>query len=418
MALSGGLDSASLLTAVHHWRRSHGGPSLKAIHVNHKIQAAADDWARRSAALCESLDVELVTTQVALKHNGSQGLEAAARVARYAAFEEVLGEGDVLLLAHHRDDQVETLLLRLLRGAGPVGLSGMPRSRPLGAGILARPWLALDRAAIVAWAESERVVFVQDPSNDDSRFDRNFLRNEVLPLIEKRWPGYRQSLSRVAELQGEVSADLLSQAVPEVKSVCGDPGVSLRGIDDDGALAALLHRWLTLAGILPPARAQLREFARQCLSARQDRQPSLALRECQLVSWQGAVYRIPRELPDVIKTQAIVVGQPLTMAGGQVFWLESAGGGLPEGLAMECQPLSPSLRLPLPRGIHKTVKQLCQERGVPPWWRERLPLLCLAGEPYWAAIIGYLTDAGAGFPIGLVPEAGCGPLLQPTWQPF
>jgi len=419
VALSGGVDSAALLHAVQQWHDRHGGPIIKAIHVNHDIQSASGDWAQHAAALCDALGVELTTVKVSVDAQSPQGPEAAARAARYGAFERILQENDALLLAHHRDDQAETLLLRLLRGAGPVGLSGMPPSRPLGTGTLLRPWLGLDRAAIVQWAEAQAISFVQDPSNQDNRFDRNFLRNQVLPLISQRWSGYRETLSRAADLQRELSSELLAQSLPTVESVCGDPGLSLEGLNDEISVATLLHRWLTVSGISPPGRTRLQEFARQCLSAHQDRQPSLRLTGEQLTHWRGVIYRITEPLTSAIETQSVTVGQPVTLAGGQLSWLEADGDGLPAGLTGQCRPISPSMRLPSGGGIHKSVKQLCQEHGVPPWWRDRLPLLCFADEPYWLPIIGPLRGSFAdiGADVAL-KSSSLGPLLRPSWQPF
>ncbi|MFV0276246.1 MAG: tRNA lysidine(34) synthetase TilS, partial [Parahaliea sp.] len=173
-------------------------PPLYALHVNHQLQPAADDWQRSCEQLCQRLALPLHCERVRVTPDG-RGLEAAAREARHAVFARCLGEGEVLFTAHHQDDQVETFFLRLLRGAGLEGLSAMAATRPLGRGLLHRPLLGVPRARLQALARQGGLEVIDDPSNADTALDRNYLRAQVLPLLERRWPGYRATVSRAGE---------------------------------------------------------------------------------------------------------------------------------------------------------------------------------------------------------------------------
>lgn len=186
VAFSGGLDSTVLLHLLAQLARSEALPALSALHVHHGLQAAADGWPAHCQAVCRSLGIPLRVERVQVAVGGS--IEQAARDARYRAFQANLGEGQVLLTAQHLDDQAETLLFRLLRGAGLRGLAAMPVSRPLGGGRLCRPLLGVSRAELEAYAQTHRLDWVEDPSNQDPRFSRNYLRREIMPRLASHWP--------------------------------------------------------------------------------------------------------------------------------------------------------------------------------------------------------------------------------------
>ena len=206
VALSGGVDSCVLLRLLCDWREQDDSlPPLRAIHVNHNMQAAAAQFALACEALCAALAVpfDVVEVEVAAHRDGP---EAAARAQRYAALAAQVRPGELLLTAHHLDDQVETVLLRLLRGAGARGLAGIPTQRTLPDSDVAvmRPLLDVTREQIRQYAQSRGLAYVEDPSNCDLTLDRNYLRLQVLPLLEARWPGYRGTISRAAQNLGPV----------------------------------------------------------------------------------------------------------------------------------------------------------------------------------------------------------------------
>jgi len=189
VALSGGADSASLLIAAHGLGTGFRGLGLRAVHVDHGLQAAAASFREACAALCAALDIPLTVIPVSVQTPPGASVEAAARDARYAALARELRAGECLLTAHHREDQAQTLLLQALRGAGLKGMSAMPVCRPLGRGWHLRPVLEVPQADLLAFGERAGGACIADPMNDDLRFDRGYLRRQVWPLIEVRWPG-------------------------------------------------------------------------------------------------------------------------------------------------------------------------------------------------------------------------------------
>ena len=200
VGFSGGVDSTVLLHLMQCWCQANpDSPPLSAVHINHRMQSAASEWQLHCEWVCKFLQVPIISRAVDVQSQG-RGSEAAARAARYRVFEEQLGRGEILFLAHHLDDQVETFFLRLLRGAGVHGLAAIPDRRPLGEGELVRPLLHTARSELENYAQHHGLECVADPSNSDSAMDRNFLRNELLPRVASRWPGYRHTVVRALSL--------------------------------------------------------------------------------------------------------------------------------------------------------------------------------------------------------------------------
>ena len=226
IAFSGGLDSTVLLHQLVELSRLHPLPPLSAIHVHHGLQTAADAWPAHCQSVCAQLNIPLQVIHVEVQPGAS--LEQAARDARYQAFIGALQAGEVLLTAQHRDDQAETLLFRLLRGAGVRGLAAMPRERVLGAGLLVRPLLSVPRARLHAWATERQIPWVEDPSNADDRPSRNFLRLNIFPALAARWPQASQNMARAAAHVSE-ALQLLEELGRE---------------DLDDALMGNEYRWL------------------------------------------------------------------------------------------------------------------------------------------------------------------------------
>ncbi|MGJ4730503.1 tRNA lysidine(34) synthetase TilS, partial [Luteimonas sp. SDU101] len=218
---SGGLDSTVLLhlLAADGALRRRG---LRAVHVHHGLHPEADAWARHCADACRDLDVHLDVVRVRVARDSGDGLEAAARAARHAAFAGALADDAILALAHHRDDQAETFLLRALRASGTDGLAAMRAWRRFGPGWMWRPLLELPRAALLAHAQRHGLRWIEDPSNASDAHDRNFLRHRVMPLLQARWPQADAAFARAAELQREAAALLDegdAQALAAVRTV-------------------------------------------------------------------------------------------------------------------------------------------------------------------------------------------------------
>ena len=391
--------------------REQGGPPLTAIHIHHGLEDSADDWAALCQQACDRLDIDLQIRSVTVARDAGKGLEAAARTARYAVFRQVLGPGELLMLAHHGDDQAETILHRLFRGTGPRGLAGMPRRRALGHGLLSRPLLGVSRSDIESWAEGWSLPFVTDPSNADVRFDRGYLRQHILPAAQHRWPQFANALGRCAEQQERLLARLGEQALPVGENLLGEPVLAMGAVSDRALLTDLIHHWLSEAGLQAPPATRLTEFARQCLEAGADRSPELPLTDGVLRSWRGhiALTQIPDDLPEL--PRSATVGAAQSGAWGRLEWTGVADSvGLPPGQQLSMRYRREGEKLVGPDGQSRDFGKLCQEYDVPPWWRSRLPLLTDGDTPVYAPLIGPL----AGFNQGVRGQSGG---LTPLWNP-
>ena len=388
VGFSGGVDSTVLLHLLQRWCRANpSAPPLTAIHVNHAMQASADDWQVHCEQVCNFLQVPLISRVVDAR--GAGGSEAAARELRYRVFEEQLQPGAMLFLGHHLDDQVETFFLRLMRGAGVQGLAAIPAGRPLGEGVLCRPLLNITRSQLEHYAGEHGLNCVEDPSNSNTAMDRNFLRAELLPLLATRWPGYRQTVARASEhMAGAVMALQETWPTPDtVHSVMGDPGVAL----DDLILAPVeaaavkLRSWLQGARYPAPDRASLDEFLRQLRVATADARPRLVCSAFVLQRYRDAVYLLPEIAePCSLEPFTLAPGDTCEVPGVGLLGLECAAGGglsLAAGEQLEVAWRQGGERCkPQGRGGSNSLKKLLQEWTVPPWWRNRVPLLYLEGE--------------------------------------
>lgn len=411
VAVSGGRDSLLLMTLLARLHLADGMPPPPVVHVHHGLHPAADDWAARVCRQAAALGcpVEVVRVEVGA---GGEGPEAAARTARLAAFAELLGADEHLLTAHHRDDQAETVLLRLMRGAGPRGLAGMRRRRRLGAGWLTRPLLDIDGADIEAAALALGLDWIEDPANADRSLDRNLLRHEILPRLRARWPAAGSSLARAARACADQESllDALLEPVPEA----GAP-LPLAGLEDRGPAAhARLRRWLDGAGLPMPPRARLDTLLGQLDASadarvRVDLGPAGTAAGVSVRRFGAHLHLVPMARPTPRPAAPLAPG--CTELGCGRLRLEATVG---EGLRADLGPPTVAFRTggerlqPPGRGGTVALKQWLQEQGVPPWERERLPLLCLDGRI--AAVADRLVCAGFG--------AGAGvPGWRIHWQP-
>ncbi|MEO7251074.1 MAG: tRNA lysidine(34) synthetase TilS [Arenimonas sp.] len=377
---SGGMDSTVLLHALcaNDAARARG---VRAIHVAHGLHPDAGLWTQHCRRFCEQSGIELIVEQVHVDRNLGQGLEGAAREARYAAFATHLRADECLALAHHRDDQAETVLLRLLRASGSQGLSSMRSLRVLAAGNIWRPLLDVARASLLEYARRHDLRWIEDSSNDDLRFDRNFLRHRILPVVAERWPQYAQALARSAQLLAE-DAQLLEAEVDhrlaQVRT-CESDALSVTGLLalDKPWRARVLRRWLALLGLppLPGRAAQIIES--ELLLARADAGPAYR--------WAGATLRRWRDLLEVEQDlpawpqnwRADWDGlAPLPLPRGDSLEFLSLGGAVPPGSRFTAARRQGGERITLPGRKHSHVlKKHLQEVGVPPWERGRMPLL-------------------------------------------
>ncbi len=389
VAYSGGLDSSVLLHAMARLRRALGA-ALHAVHVNHGLHADAPAWAAHCERTCEALGVPLRRLVVDVEpHRARHGLEGGARVARYEVLAGLLAPGDCLLTAHHRDDQAETVLLQMLRGGGPAGVAGMPFDTGLGAGRLVRPLLDEPRAALRDYAVVQGLAWLEDPANADTGLDRNYLRHQVLPRLHARWPGLGTTLSRAAGHAAEAAAIVDERAAEDLAAMRGPAPGRLRvdrltGLSEPRRRAVLRH-WCRSLGLPVPDTVRLDEVLRHALPAGPDRSPLVAWGGVELRRYRGELY-LGHPLPAHDPAARLVWDprEPLGLPAGLGRLYLVPGGDLPAGLAeaaLEVRFRAPALACrPAGRAGHRSLKQLFQEAGVPPWLRDRVPLVLLEGR--------------------------------------
>ncbi|MBU0656683.1 MAG: tRNA lysidine(34) synthetase TilS [Gammaproteobacteria bacterium] len=387
IAFSGGLDSHVLLHSAAQLRAVHPHLNLRAVHVDHGLQTPSVGWARHCRQVCEKLAVPFACEHLKLKPVLGESVEAAARTARYAAFTRHLRSGEMLLTAHHRNDQAETLLLHLVRGSGVDGLAAMPEVRTFALGRLGRPLLAFTRQDLQAYADLHQLDYVEDPSNQDVRFDRNYLRRRVMPVLEERWPSVADTLARAARLQRE-SRELLhgflGARLPELQgSRTGTLSVSRLLAQDVVLRKALLREWLAQQGFERPEEQKLLHVISDLLHAREDAEPCVKWHGCEIRRYRDDVYAL-KPLPPHDVTKVLVWGdisQPLRVPSLDLTLQPEVLGEWQEYL--QANPASVTVRfrqggesvcIPY-RGGHHSLKNLLQEAAIPPWERLRLPLV-------------------------------------------
>jgi tRNA(Ile)-lysidine synthase len=384
VALSGGADSASLLIAVCGLGRSFRALSVRAVHVDHGLQPAAHSFSQACAALCAELNIPLAVISATVQTPSGASVEAAARDARYAALQAELGPGECLLTAHHARDQAETLLLQALRGSGLKGLSAMPMCRPFGRGWHLRPVLEVPQDELLAFGARSSATSIVDPMNEDLRFDRNYLRRQVWPRIEARWPGSAAALSRTARHAAEAQELLDGAAAVHVGRLRDGEALSvpgLRALRPSERINALRF-WLSDSGVEPPSTARLTEALRQILDAQDDHLPAIVWGERSLRRYRQRVFIADAHPPRLegMRSWRVESGSRLDLGPnlGSLCWVAQSGGldaaRLPHSLIVRRRDGGESLR-PAPQAKTQTVQHLCQAYGVLPWMRDALPLV-------------------------------------------
>ena len=469
VGLSGGVDSVALLDVLGRLRKDFR-LALSAVHVNHQISAHALEWEAFAKTLCQARGVALTVRRVKVPRDGS-GVEAAARNLRYEAYGGL--EADFVALAHQLDDQVETFLLQLLRGAGAKGLAAMPVLRKYEDGTskdevrrgkgkdegermkaegretgakrdissfiphpssldsnpssfilspssllphpcILRPLLEVTRDEIEAYAKARKLEWIEDDSNADSRYDRNFLRNELLPRLEARFPAYRETLSRASRNLADYSE--LAEELAALDARAFDDGVipveSLRGLSDARALN-LLRRLFASRGLPMPNRTRLEEALRQCRAAGAASEVHVSFGSHGLRCFRGQVGIVEESgaMPVDWNTQWDGRRELLLPAGLGVLRARAAlGEGIAarhfarQGATVRGRTGGERMR-PAEDRPRRTLKNLLQETAVPPWERERMPLLFIGDALAWVPGIGVAAEfRAASGEQGIVPE--------------
>lgn len=428
VALSGGADSVALLAALVQLRAAHAhwrAVPLRAVHVHHGLRPAAGAWARSCRALCEALDVPLTVRRVKVLPQRGSSLEAEARAVRYAALGKGLRRNEWLLTAHHEDDQLETLLLQLMRGAGVAGLAAMPRVGTFGPGLLVRPLLGESRSTLESWLRKQDLCWVEDDSNADERFDRNYLRHRVLPLLRTRWPAAATVAARSAAHLGEARELLEAVAAADLLEIAGateqrEPqNRQTRDLKSDtpprridlARLAALsparqrnvLRYWLTCCGLPVPDSVHLERIRSELPKARVDAQPRVGWPGGEVRRFRGHLYAFAAgELPTGDR------GQPERQARLSWRWRRQrrldlgAGRGvlrlvqdrhgeidaarLPTVLWVGSRAGGEKLQL-AQGGPRRDLKELLRVAEVPPWQRQHLPVIYTSDKATASAVV-------------------------------
>ncbi len=390
VALSGGLDSCVLLHSLVELKLP---VKIRVLHINHQISPNANSWQEQCADICVRLNIPFKAVKVDIKNIG-RGIEDAAREARYAVFEHHISAGDYLFTAHHADDQSETMLLRLMRGAGPRGLAAMAQARQLGQGILHRPLLGFSRAELEVYARAHSLVWVDDESNANDHYDRNYLRNQVMPLLRERWPAFASKWQQTAELcaANEALVDELAGQdliLAGIKDELVGTSISLIYLESLSPVRRhnMIRYWLREQDLTVPELQHLQQIEQQIISGRQDAETQVSWGEVSLRVYRQRVYALPLadlpQIPQILLGFSAAVDLPAGFRFSTELFKRSADALLKAGTLLKAD--LPDLHLcfrqggerckPFGRAHSQTLKRLLQDYAVEPWLRESLPLV-------------------------------------------
>jgi tRNA(Ile)-lysidine synthase len=390
VAFSGGLDSSVLLYRLVRWREQEPTIQLRAIHIHHGLSANADDWVAHCQQICQQWQVPLVVEQVVLVDEGL-GIEAHARQTRYQTFRAALAPGEALVTAHHLDDQCETFLLALKRGSGPTGLSAMAGESDFAGTKLLRPLLNESRDSLHRWAMAHQLNWIEDESNQDDAYDRNFLRLRIVPLLNARWPHFAEAVARSAGLCGEQEQLLDEMLVAELATLVAEDGslaIEPLMVMSMPRRAALLRRWLAGLNASMPSREVPERIWREVALAREDAFPCLRLGQFTVRRYQQRLHwvkYVPGQSETMLEWSDIVKPLSLPNSLGE---LKLLSGGPLRGPRQE---EAITIRFRASGNLHivgrhggRKLKKIWQELGVAPWRRDTTPLL-FYGETLIAA---------------------------------
>jgi tRNA(Ile)-lysidine synthase len=387
VAFSGGIDSTVLAHLLVKQRRRLG--SLRLIHVDHGLQAASGEWSRHCADQARAWRLPFVALKANIARRAGESPESAARDARYERLLDALEPGEVLVTAQHRDDQVETLLLQLFRGAGVTGLSGMPAIASFGPAPIARPLLEVSRSEIESVARMACLKWIEDPSNTDTRFSRNFLRQRLMPLIRDHWPGAEKAIARSAAHMATAAALLNERAAQDLAALADGAGVSVSGLRalPMGRRRNALRAFIARHGVEMPEASRLREMSGPLLAARADAQPEVAWAGARMVRQSGRLeLRKSREQARefVAKSWRWQSDRRLILEQGELELIDDAAGPvdlarLPKIVEVRARRGGERMR-PAANARTRTLKSLLQDSKIPVEERAQIPLLFAKGQ--------------------------------------
>lgn len=385
IAFSGGLDSCVLLDAMARLQSKQTHWTCSAMHVHHGINPAADQWASFCQQFCADRGIECSIVYVDASPRTGESPEALARELRYQALAQIVEPQHALLTAQHQTDQAETLLLQLMRGSGVSGLAAMPAKIPFSKGMLLRPLLDFTRSELQEYARQQQLNWVEDDSNQDCRYDRNYLRHHVMPLIENRWPSSSITLSRAARNMAEADGLLQELAAEDLSHVVlTDSSLNLELLArlSSARQRNLLRYWFRQQGVLMPSEQVLKQIQQQFLLAKEDSRPHIQWGMYELRRYREAMHLMLALVEFDPKQQySWDVASPLIISGSgklESVVTEGEGIALPrlaiDKLQVRFRQGGERIR-PAGKTHHYPLKKLFQQANIPPWVRERTPLL-------------------------------------------
>ncbi|MDP5254842.1 tRNA lysidine(34) synthetase TilS [Vibrio sp. HB161653] len=408
VAFSGGVDSQVLLALAVDYAKAHR-LGLRAVHINHNLSPNAEQWQAFCERYCQQYEVEFFAHSVQLTKNGGDSLEQIARQARYQVLSQYVQHGELLLTGQHLDDQAETFLLALKRGSGPKGLSAMPLLKPFANGHLMRPLLSLTRREIEAFARQRQLTWAEDESNRDVRFDRNFLRHQVLPSLNQRWPHFSQAVARTAQICAEQEAllqELLSEKLAQYTAQNG--GLSIDGLANESPTSRryLLRMWMMEQGWPAVERKHLTIIWQQIAMAKNDANPVFEYGHYCVRRFDGWLF-LDTVKQDISRWRSrLVLEQPQTLPDGlgelRLTTMASSRQLMrPQQEWWLCFDPAGLVAHPVERGRRRKLKKIFQEYGVPSWQRRRIPII-VTPQQQVVAVAGLFVDrAFAGDDLGI-----------------
>lgn len=395
LAFSGGLDSTVLLHLLTAYKQSHLGISFRAIHINHGLSINADQWEQTCQKACATLHIPFESKRIQIHKGAQESLEALAREQRYRVLQELIKEDEVLLTAHHQNDQAETLLLQLFRGCGPNGLAAMPEISGFGKSRLLRPLLSYSKEAITSFAMQHNLVWLDDESNQNTNFDRNFIRHELMPLIKKHWPGVVSNIARTTR-HCAAAKQFITENIQKIYDEIYDAATKSLVIGpllqhDTVTQTYVIRHWLQQQQYSVPNTKKLMTIIKQ-LHCPPDAMPLIHWKDVEVRRYNQFLYALPNlkshdastVIPWDLTTDlhlpcgTILSTVNLTAQGLELSNLANVTIRFRQG-GERCKLIN--------RNHTHALKKLLQDWRVPPWMRDRIPLLYSDNE--LKAVIGY-----------------------------
>lgn len=400
IAYSGGVDSHVLLhlcCSIAEYKAK-----VTAVYIHHGLQQEADEWALHCQSVAAELEIDFKCLKVNVQKQSGQSLEEVARDARYQAFKPLLAKNDVLLLAQHSDDQLETVLLQLFRGAGVQGLSGMPMSIPFGRGVMCRPLLDTSKQLINRYAKQHDLLWIEDSSNQDNGFDRNFLRNAILPQLRQRWPSLAKTVSRSArhcasshQFNQQWVIKLFNSLCDEIDQTLHLPKLLALQSDEQ---SLVIRQWFALHKLRMPSETQMERVLNEVCKAKEDRNPEVQGKGFYIRRYREKLYCLKaidkqQELQDQLwpaQKKSLVLNNGLQLKLMEVAQGISKERWLSALVEVRFRNGAEKIRLQGREG-HHSLKKIFQEQGIPPWERASIPLVYL--DEKLAVVVGVAISA-------------------------